>query len=109
MFIGSIVMEFIWVAMIFRLDFAGLSSRKEIVGKRNKDLPWNSNAGVLPETLDRINREVMEPVSQKSSRILPVTLYDGTEVMFLSDKAPIRRVQNRDVIGMVGISIDITT
>jgi hypothetical protein len=31
---------------------AGLKSRQEIVGKHNKDLPWNMNDGVLPETID---------------------------------------------------------
>jgi two-component system aerobic respiration control sensor histidine kinase ArcB len=85
---------------------AGLASRKDIIGKRNKDLPWNFTAGELPETLDQINLEVMH--SGKSIMIEePATLKDGTEAIFLSSKAPI---YNRagEIIGMVGISIDIT-
>src|SRR5271155_3116318 len=38
---------------------AGLQSRQEIIGKRNADLPWNFNAGQLPENLDKINFDVI--------------------------------------------------
>lgn len=85
---------------------AGLNSRQEIVGKRNQDLPWNFNAGVLPETLDKINKEVIEtrkPITIEESAIL----YDGTEATFLSNKVPIYN-GGGNAIGMVGISIDIT-
>ena len=62
---------------------AGLLSRKDIVGKKNKDLPWNFNAGVLP-VLDRINQEVI----QTGKPILleePAILEDGSELIFLSN------------------------
>ena len=85
---------------------AGFSSRKDIIGKRNKDLPWNLKAGVLPETLDNINQQVMKTgnaIVIEEPAILP----DGTELSFLSNKAPIYNKQG-NIIGMVGISIDIT-
>lgn len=85
---------------------AGLGSRKEIVGKKNSELPWNFNAGVLPETLDKINQEVM-----KTGKTImleePALLDDDKKAMFLSSKAPIYNSKN-EIIGMVGISIDIT-
>lgn len=85
---------------------AGLTSRREIVGKRNKDLPWNFNAGVLPETLDKINQEVME--TRKTIMVEePASLHDGTEAIFLSNKSSLFNTDG-EVIGMVGISIDIT-
>lgn len=85
---------------------AGLSLRKEIVGKRNQDLPWNSDAGALPEELDSVNKEVM---GKGIIKVLeePATLKDGRKIMFLSSKAPLRNSRN-EVTGMVGISLDVT-
>lgn len=85
---------------------AGLDSRKEIVGKHNRELPWNLNAGKLPSELDTINEEVME---KRESIVLeePAILRDGTKATFLSSKVPLLN-QNNQVIGMVGISVDIT-
>jgi len=85
---------------------AGLHSRKEIIGKRNKDLPWNFNATRLPETLDAVNQEVMETgvtITLEERAIAN----DGGEEIYLSNKVPIRN-RRREVIGMVGISINIT-
>ena len=85
---------------------AGLTSRKEIVGKTNKDLPWNINAETLPDDLDKINREVM-----KSGKSIiteePAVLSSGEHVIFLSNKVPLHNGKGK-IIGMVGISIDIT-
>lgn len=86
---------------------AGLNSRKEIIGKRNKDLPWNADVGgTPPEILDKVNEEVME--TGKTIIIEePGALLDGTKVIYLSNKAPIRN-SDGEIIGMVGISMDIT-
>lgn len=85
---------------------AGLSSRKEITGKRNKDLPWNTNSGTLPEELDQINKTVIQ-TGETTMLEEPALLADGTEASFLSIKSPLRNNKNK-IVGMVGISIDIT-
>ncbi|MFU8797503.1 MAG: PAS domain-containing protein [Gammaproteobacteria bacterium] len=85
---------------------AGLKSREEIVGKRNKDLPWNFNSCTLPETLDQINQEVMRTGKAKITEE-PAILPDGTEAIFLSNKVPLRDEEGK-ITGMVGISFDIT-
>ena len=84
----------------------GLRSRKEIVGKMTAELPWNDHADTLPETLDRINREVMEsgvPRVLEEPGIFP----DGTKAVFLSNKIPFKDARGK-IIGLVGISMDIT-
>jgi PAS domain S-box-containing protein len=85
---------------------AGLNSRKEIIGKRNEDLPWNEKSKILPVELDNINTLVMDT---GNSIVVeePATLQDGTQITFLSSKVPMRNGENK-IIGMVGISIDIT-
>jgi two-component system, OmpR family, aerobic respiration control sensor histidine kinase ArcB len=85
---------------------AGLSSRQEIVGKKNRDLPWNFNVGSLPETLDKTNLSVMQT---RKPLVLeePALLRDGTELIFLSHKVPMMDPQG-EILGLLGISIDIT-
>lgn len=80
----------------------GLSSRKDIIGKRNVDLP----GFLIPEVLDPVNEKVM---ANDKAIILeePAMLRDGTEATFLSNKVPIHDREGV-VVGMVGISIDIT-
>ncbi len=85
---------------------AGLKDRTEIVGKRNQDLPWNYQAGSLPEDLDRVNREVIESGEPKTIEE-PATLKGNKKTMFLSSKVPLRNKQG-EIIGLLGISIDIT-
>lgn len=84
---------------------AGLKSRKDIVGLKNKDLPWNRGADKLVAELDRANWEVMNgnPVSLEEPGVLP----DGKHVTFLSNKVPLYN-SSKEIIGLVGISIDIT-
>lgn len=80
----------------------GLNSRKEIIGKRNIDIP----GFVIPDKIDAVNKQV---VAQGKTIITeePAMLPDGTEGTFLSSKVPIFN-NNKEVIGLVGISIDIT-
>jgi two-component system aerobic respiration control sensor histidine kinase ArcB len=81
---------------------SGLSSRKEIIGKRNIDIP----GFVIPEVLDPINEEVI-----KNGKTIiieePAVLQDGTQATFLSNKVPLHNSQ-KEIIGMVGISFNIT-
>ncbi len=80
----------------------GLASRKNIVGKRNIDLP----GFLIAEFLDPINEKVMstgEPITLEE----PAVLQDGTHATFLSSKVALKN--SRDiVVGMLGISVDIT-
>lgn len=78
---------------------AGIA-RKDIVGKRNKDLPWKEQAAEL----DRINEEVMSTgISQTA--IETAEMMDGQRI-YHSEKVPLFR--DEEVIGLLGISIDIT-
>lgn len=80
----------------------GLKSRKDIIGKRNIDIP----GFLIPEALDPINDEVMR---EGKSILLeePAILADGTKAIFLSNKQPLYN-NRKEIIGMVGISFDIT-
>lgn len=80
----------------------GLKSRKDIIGKKNVDIP----GFVIPEALDPVNKEVME-MGKSVTLEEPAVLLDGTKAIFLSSKVPIKNSRN-EIVGMVGISIDIT-
>ncbi|MFO1258080.1 MAG: ATP-binding protein [Gammaproteobacteria bacterium] len=85
---------------------AGLSSRKQIVGKRNKDLPWNCYTGAKPEAIDATNLEIIRSGIPQTVEE-PGILQDGSKAIFLSSKAPLRD-ESGEIIGLLGISIDIT-
>lgn len=83
------------------VQLLGLPSNKDIIGKTNYDLPWKDNAPYLND----FNNKVMKSgQSFKSEEI--VTLDKETRTYF-SEKVPLYDL-NRAVIGLVGISIDIT-
>lgn len=84
---------------------AGLSSREEIVGKRNKDLPWNVNT-LVPQVIDSVNEEVMA-LGQACVLEEPMSSINGNTGYCLSSKVPLRDTAN-NVVGLLGISIDIT-
>lgn len=85
---------------------SGLSSREEIIGKRNADLPWNFDKLALVEVLDKNNREIMESGIPQTFEE-PGTLPDGNEAVFLSNKSPVYD-ENGEIIGLVGVSLNIT-
>ena len=87
-------------------ESAGLSTRQDIVGKHNKDLPWNYRSSELPEVLDVVNNQVME-TGETVSLEETGTLKNGKKIIFLSNKAPLFNLKG-EIVGMVGISIDIT-
>ena len=80
----------------------GLSSRKDIVGKRNVEIP----GFLIPEVLDKYNRKVIE-TGESITVEEPAVLPNGTKAMFLSSKVPLHNANN-EIIGIIGISIDIT-
>ena len=80
---------------------AQLTMRQDIVGKKNKDLPWKNQA----EELDRLNKEVME-TGVARTEVEHAVMANGDGV-YLSQKVPLCNEQN-ETIGLLGISIDIT-
>src|ERR1700733_7407232 len=80
---------------------ANLRHPREIVGKRNVDLPWLDQA----KALDEANLKVMH--SGK-----PYTIEEYAEMMngpgiYLSQKVPLKNKKN-EITGLLGISFDIT-
>ncbi len=80
----------------------GLTSRRDIVGKRNADIP----GFLIPEALDPVNQSIMES-GQAISLEEPARLLDNTDAVFASSKVPLKDTAGK-VIGLLGISIDIT-
>lgn len=80
----------------------GLTSRSDIIGKRNINIP----GFLIPEVLDKVNEQVMQ-TRQAITVEEPAIFPDGIKGTFLSNKVPLYNRDN-EVIGMVGISIDIT-
>lgn len=83
----------------------GLSSRFEVVGKRNKDLPCLKNHPEIWEMLDQNNAEIM---ASGQAKCLEETAYDINHVFgtYLSYKVPLRDKDNH-VIGLLGVSYKI--
>jgi signal transduction histidine kinase/uncharacterized protein with PQ loop repeat len=80
----------------------GLKSCKEIVGRCNRDMP----GFLIPEVLDKVNEQI---ITQGKSITIeePAVLPDGTPGTYLSSKVPLR-CYSGEIVGMIGISIDIT-
>lgn len=81
---------------------AGLASPLDIVGKTDFDLPWKEKA----EDIRKIDLQVMntkQPILAEESGLMN----NHEQKIFLSRKEPLLN-QDGKVIGMVGISLDIT-
>ncbi len=79
----------------------GFSSRDEIIGKRNADIP----GFLIPEILDPINAAIMN--FGKTIITEEPAILNGAPATYLSHKVPLFNGL-REIIGMVGVSIDIT-
>ncbi|MDR2437695.1 MAG: PAS domain-containing protein [Endomicrobium sp.] len=83
-------------------EVLGFKSAKEVVGKTDYDLSWKYEAEILRETDQRIIK------SRSAEEILEkVTGSDGKEIVMLTKKSPLYDDKD-NVIGVIGISIDIT-
>lgn len=80
----------------------GLSSPRDIIGKKDEELAWAKNA----EKVRAFDKKVM---GQKKVIITeePLHQYDGTEGTVISTKKPLFNKKG-EVIGLMGSSIDIT-
>nr|WP_232220593.1 histidine kinase dimerization/phospho-acceptor domain-containing protein [Legionella tunisiensis] len=80
---------------------ARLSSRKDIVGKTNFDMPWKDQA----EELNKLNNLVMETGIPHTAEEYAV-MANGMAI-YISQKVPLRN-KNNEIVGVLGISLDIT-
>lgn len=81
---------------------AGFASSAELIGKTDYELPWREQANVLRE----IDKKVMA-TKEKITLEEVSLLSDGKLATFLSHKVPLSG-ENNEIIGVLGISIDIT-
>jgi PAS domain S-box-containing protein len=86
----------------FQAKMAGFSDPRDVIGKTDYDLPWKDNAAKIRETDERIMKQ------KEPEEIMEIAiLHDGTQLTLLSIKAPLYD-QDKNVIGIVGTSLDIT-
>ncbi|EKE00873.1 MAG: Sensor protein [uncultured bacterium] len=84
-------------------DYLSLPSPRNIVGKTDKDFGWSKER---IQVLYEIDKEILETgVPSIVEDIIPRP--DGSQRIMLSSKTPLRDANN-NVIGIVGISVDIT-
>ncbi len=86
----------------FVVKMAGLNSQDDIIGKSDYELVWKDVA-------DQIRKNDLEIMQSKESRELEeiVTLFNGEKVVMLTNKTPLFD-DDHTVIGIIGISVDIT-
>lgn len=80
----------------------GFHDGYELIGKTDFDLPWGENKA---ELFRRNDKHIME--TGKTEIIEEKAQVDGKDAIVLSHKSPMRNKQG-DIIGLLGISIDIT-
>ncbi|WP_339050249.1 ATP-binding protein [Rickettsiella endosymbiont of Xylota segnis] len=83
--------------------FLGYNTGKDLIGKTDFDLPWREQA----IHLQQIDNQVMETKKEYSIEEV-VTSLAGVKTIFLSRKIPLYDPNNKKVIGIIGISLDIT-
>ncbi len=86
----------------FVFKMAGASNYKDIIGKTDFEMPWKDYA----EEIRLIDEKVMQTNIPLEIEEHP-TLANGQQITMLTHKAPLRD-EYGDVIGIIGVSIDIT-
>jgi PAS domain S-box-containing protein len=86
----------------FQAKMAGFDSPDQMIGKTDYDLPWKNNADEIRATDTRIMKSGIP-----EELIEHAILHDGTEIIMLSNKAPLYDDLG-NIIGIAGTSIDIT-
>lgn len=81
---------------------AGLTKPSQIVGKSDSSLPWSYQASTIRQVDDEIIKYGVTKTLEET-----VPLADGTNIVMLSNKAPLRD-EDGNIIGMIGNSLDIT-
>lgn len=86
----------------FHAQIAGFSSPLEVIGKTEHDFIWKDQAAKIIES----DKKIMQ--SGKGTQLEEIaTLTDGNIHTFLTSKEPLLD-KNNNVIGIVGVSLDIT-
>ena len=81
----------------------GLEKGADVVGKTDQELPWLSG----PEIFAKVDQEVIRTrcyIAKEETSILP----NGREVALYSTKHPLIDPERDEVVGIIGISVDIT-
>jgi two-component system, OmpR family, aerobic respiration control sensor histidine kinase ArcB len=81
--------------------FLGLHSHLDIIGQTDYDLNWKNEASSLRE----VDKTVME--NRKTYTAEETVYSNDTKFVFLSKKTPLLDFNN-DILGILGVSIDIT-
>jgi two-component system, OmpR family, aerobic respiration control sensor histidine kinase ArcB len=83
--------------------FLGYKTGKDLIGKTDFDLLWKKQATYLQQ----IDKQVMK--TQKEYCVEEVVSnYEGVKTIFLSRKIPLYHPHTKEVIGIIGTSLDIT-
>lgn len=88
----------------FFANLAGLSSPQEIIGKTDYDLPWGESQG---DDYRKDDQLILQSKQPKLGIEELQTLADGREIVLLTSKIPLF-AKNNDIVGILGIYIDIT-
>jgi two-component system aerobic respiration control sensor histidine kinase ArcB len=87
---------------LFHTKLAGFSDPKDVIGKTEFDFVWKDQANDIIEK-DKKIMALGEGIRLEEK----ATLNDGAVHTFLTSKEPLRN-QHQEIIGIIGISIDIT-
>ena len=82
-------------------QMAGLLERGDVIGKTDFELPWRSEAHKIRELDQAVVRD--NKCYQMQEKVL---MEDGSTIIFLTSNTPL--VKNNKIIGIVGVSINIT-
>jgi PAS domain S-box-containing protein len=85
----------------FVLKMAGLDSQSEIIGKTDYDLPWKKAADLSREVDISIMKHGPETLEEEGFTT------GSKKICLLSHKSPLRD-KSGNIIGIIGVSIDIT-
>lgn len=81
----------------------GLQSAEDVIGKKDIELPWKKEDALYFVQNDN---EVMQTRKEKVAK--EMAFYEGKEAYVLSQKVPVIDEENNELLGVLGVSIDIT-
>lgn len=82
------------------VKFSGLTSEKDIIGKRDDELPWKAYASALKLIDDKVL------VTEQDNKLEEYPIVNGEKRTYLTVKSPL--YNNNILTGLIGFSIDIT-